>query len=479
MHMHVPPKGHGPRPQVHVPIFVRAQGVYDELGRSMDDGFGARVPGDQSGKKEGLGKEGVVDFWKRLDWGPQGVSGGSEASGSGSGSGSGSSGSKGIASSSGSGSAITSASTPSSSHTVFPYRNKPSALHATQSNPQQATSRRISNLNPLHPHVPRSEWFIRKALLKKAEKEQKAAEERLRVKEEWEDEVEVVSSTHADEESRRGAPPNPERSLTSISSSNASPTRPTQSPSLASLLTLPPPGTKSYEPPTHFHIRPDNVGYKLLAKGGWSGTGGLGRPEGWEAARMVKKEVKAEEEEEERDEAGRRGRGLEREPDDVMDVDAIIDLTELDDDESRPIDVDDPATGASKFGDQQLVLADLESRAASSTVLVGPGRVAPVATYLKNDLAGIGHIPQHRRAVLAPRVIREKDGESDPNSEANKKKMKKRVTHTLADIKAMQRGKVVPGLSEEEMEKRRRGRAKRDAKRDREERKRWMEIISA
>jgi hypothetical protein len=43
----------------------------------------------------------------------------------------------------------------------------------------------------------------------------------------------------------------------------------------------------------------------------------------------------------------------------------------------------------------------------------------------------------------------------------------------------MQRGKVVPGLSEEDLEKRRRGRAKREANRDREERKRWMQVISA
>jgi hypothetical protein len=96
-----------------------------------------------------------------------------------------------------------------------------------------------------------------------------------------------------------------------------------------------------------------------------------------------------------------------------------------------------------------------------------------VATYLKNDLAGIGHVPQHRRTILKPHT--QTSGQAGAKSEARRKK----VTHTLADIRAMQRGKVVPGLSEEDLEKRRRGRAKREANRDREERKRWMQVISA
>jgi hypothetical protein len=209
----------------------------------------------------------------------------------------------------------------------------------------------------------------------------------------------------------------------------------------------------------------------------------LGRPEGWEDARdkvkieegermRVKRELNHEENSEGDAQAGKKAEVK------VIDVDEIIDLTELDEDdddhEVRPIDVDADDAGPTRFGEQELVLADLAERSASSLDnLVGPGRVAPVATYLKNDLAGIGHVPQHRRTMLKPRT--QTSGQAGAKSEARRKK----VTHTLADIRAMQRGKVVPGLSEEDLEKRRRGRAKREANRDREERKRWMQVISA
>jgi hypothetical protein len=208
----------------------------------------------------------------------------------------------------------------------------------------------------------------------------------------------------------------------------------------------------------------------------------LGRPDGWEEARdkvkveegerlRVKRELIHEEDGEG---TGQAGKEVDLE---VIDVDEVIDLTELDEDddhEVRPIDVDADDAGPTRFGEQELVLADLAERSASSLDnLVGPGRVAPVATYLKNDLAGIGHVPQHRRTMLKPRT--QTSGQAGAKSEARRKK----VTHTLADIRAMQRGKVVPGLSEEDLEKRRRGRAKREANRDREERKRWMQVISA
>lgn len=207
----------------------------------------------------------------------------------------------------------------------------------------------------------------------------------------------------------------------------------------------------------------------------------MGRPEGWQEARdrvkveegermRVKRELNHEEDGEGDAQAGKEA--------EVIDVDEIIDLTELDENEDdhevRLIDVDAEDAGASRFGEQELVLADLAERSASSLDnLVGPGRVAPVATYLKNDLAGIGHVPQHRRTMLKPHT--QTSGQAGAKSDARKKK----VTHTLADIRAMQRGKVVPGLSEEDLEKRRRGRAKREANRDREERKRWMQVISA
>jgi hypothetical protein len=344
--------------------------------------------------------------------------------------------------------------------------------------------------------VPRSEWFIRKALLAKARKEAEAKaldEAEARVKAEGGLEAEQEREGRGEEEVKRededgdrtggpsGSVPRLSISKSTLASASASTSnqRPNSS-SLASLLNLPPPGTAPSAPPTHFHIRPDNVGWRLLQKGGWSGTGGLGRPEGWEDARdrvkleegerlRVKRELNHEENGEGDGQAGKEA--------EVIDVDAVIDLTELDEDddhEVRPIDVDAEDAGTSRFGEQELVLADLAERSASSLDnLVGPGRVAPVATYLKNDLAGIGHVPQHRRTILKPHT--QTSGQAGAKSEARRKK----VTHTLADIRAMQRGKVVPGLSEEDLEKRRRGRAKREANRDREERKRWMQVISA
>lgn len=473
MHLHVPPQGHGPTSHPRftaAPTFVPAQGRYDSQGRLIEDTFtdtdGVRKEGEWKGK---TGREGVMDFWKGLDFGV-----GTVPSGSGSGSGSGST------------------STTNSATISSPSQNRSSSR-------LPISSKKLAPVpEPKNLVVPRSEWFIRKALLAKARKEAEAkaldeAEARIKAEGglEAEQEQEVggqegqMGFKQEDEDGDRvggsstSVPHSSISKSTSASASTSNPPR-SNSPSLASLLNLPPPGTAPPAPPTHFHIRPDNVGWRLLQKGGWSGTGGLGRPEGWEMARdrvkveegermRVKRELDHEEDGEGDEQAGKKA--------EVIDVDEIIDLTELDEDdvhEVRPIDVDAEDTGPSRFGEQELVLADLAERSASSLDnLVRPGRVAPVATYLKNDLAGIGHVPQHRRTMLKPHT--QTSGQAGAKSEARKKK----VTHTLADIRAMQRGKVVPGLSEEDLEKRRRGRAKREANRDREERKRWMQVISA
>lgn len=474
MHLHVPPQGHGPTPHPRAtaaPTFVPAQGRYDSQGRLIEDTFtdpdGIRKEGEKKGK---TGREGVMDFWKGLDFGV-----GPVASGSGSGSMSGST------------------STTNSAMISPPSQNR-SSSRLPISSKKLAPAPETKNLV-----VPRSEWFIRKALLAKARKEAEAKaldEAEARVKAEVGLEAEQEREVGGEEKqgavkrevedggrisgSSTSVPhsliPKPESASPSTSNPRPNPS------SLASLLNLPPPGTAPPAPPTHFHIRPDNVGWRLLQKGGWSGTGGLGRPEGWEEARdKVKVEegermrVKRELDHEDNGEGdGQAGKEADLE---VIDVDEVIDLTELDEDddhEVRPIDVDVEDAGPSRFGEQELVLADLAERSASSfDNLVGPGRVAPVATYLKNDLAGIGHVPQRRRTMLKPQT--QTSGQAGAKSEPRKKK----VTHTLADIRAMQRGKVLPGLSEEDLEKRRRGRAKREANRDREERKRWMQVISA
>lgn len=476
MHLHVPPQGHGPAPHPRftaAPTFVRAQGRYDSQGRLIEDTFtdtdGVRKKVEKRGK---TGREGVIDFWKGLDFGVRPV-----ASGSGSG-------------------LMLGSSSTTESATIFS-----DSQNCTSSRPPISSKKPTPVPEPKNLVVPRSEWFIRKALLAKARKEAEAKalnEAEARVKAEVGLEAEQEREVEGEEEQNRvkrededrdhigGSSTSTRRSSMSKSdpasaSASTSNPRPSSS-SLASLLNLPPPGTAPPAPPTHFHIRPDNVGWRLLQKGGWSGTGGLGKPDGWEEARdKVKVEegermrVKRELDHEDNGEGdGQAGKEADLE---VIDVDEVIDLTELDEDddhEVRPIDVDAEDAGTSRFGEQELVLADLAERSASSfDNLIGPGRVAPVATYLKNDLAGIGHVPQHRRTILKPQA--HTSGQAGAKSEARRKK----VTHTLADIRAMQRGKVVPGLSEEDLEKRRRGRAKREANRDREERKRWMQVISA
>lgn len=51
------------------------------------------------------------------------------------------------------------------------------------------------------------------------------------------------------------------------------------------------------------------------------------------------------------------------------------------------------------------------------------------------------------------------------------------MTHSAAELRALERGKVVRPLGEGEMEKRKRGKAKRDAKRDREQTKRLRGLM--
>jgi hypothetical protein len=80
------------------------------------------------------------------------------------------------------------------------------------------------------------------------------------------------------------------------------------------------------------------------------------------------------------------------------------------------------------------------------------GRTAPVATVLKTNLYGIGHHPRSSSSGI-----------------------RKRVTHTDAELRAMKRGKVVGG---DEMEKGRK-RLLRQEKRNKEERKRLRAALDA
>ena len=412
LHMHRLPKGHGPA--VALPTFVLAQGQYDDLGRSVEDGFNVSVA---KGKKERTAGPGAFDFWKDLELGDKTPLG--------------------------------------SSGSVTPSGSSSTAIKPLPRDRQRSTASTSTKLV-----VPRSEWFIRKALLAKAEKEKQIALDQER-------QGMIIGLDQSADDPLCSATPQP----SSASTSTPAPPPPS---SLASLLSLPPPGQTAYEPPTHFHIKPNNKGYQLLEKGGWSGIGGLGRPEGWKEVQKVKQEASEGVVKLEEGEVGSGGSSssgsnarVGKRRDEPIDVDAIIDLTGGEGDDEEDDDHQDQGlTIPSRFGEQQLVTADILSKTAQPP-MIGPGRVAPVATYLKHDLSGIGHIPHRSYSSLRPAPV------------GGAPERKKKVTHTLADIKAVQRGKVVQGLSEESLEMRRRGKAKRDAKRDKEDRRKWQQIIAA
>jgi len=88
----------------------------------------------------------------------------------------------------------------------------------------------------------------------------------------------------------------------------------------------------------------------------------------------------------------------------------------------------------------------------SSAAASGPGRTAPVATVLKTNLYGIGHHPR-----------------------SSSSGMRKRVTHTDAELRAMKRGKVIGG---DEVEKGRKRLLRRE-KREKEEMKRLRAALDA
>lgn len=156
-----------------------------------------------------------------------------------------------------------------------------------------------------------------------------------------------------------------------------------------------------------------------------------------------------------------------------QDVDPIIDLTleESGSEDDAMETMED--RGHPRFGEQVLHQAEIDARnAAAQPQLVGPGRIAPIPTFLKIDQSGIGHRRQQVvRTTASPYAKKKSD---NPRME-----QRKRVTHTESEIRALERGKVVRRLDGEALEMRKRGQAKRDAKRDREETKQWREFIYA
>lgn len=284
-------------------------------------------------------------------------------------------------------------------------------------------------------HVPQEQWFIRRALL-------------------------------ANAQSRDASP-------------SSTPEPRAATPSLASMLSdsLPPPPTdprreevEGFRPPAYFHLKPSNRGWRVLKNIGWDERGGLGRPStdvevrdgrGSEAAREGG--VKAED-------GVSRIRAADLGHRQIRTTggtnESAIDLT-LDSDSDSEIEQTPYRSKTSSPRSHSP-----NSPEPSSSRAMPSGRTAPVATYLKTDLRGIGALSaaDKRRALLRPGTLA-----APPSASAHRK----RVTHSQDEIRravgdARASGEGLTGERRVQWEKKK---GKRDAKRDREESARWRAAI--
>jgi hypothetical protein len=155
-------------------------------------------------------------------------------------------------------------------------------------------------------------------------------------------------------------------------------------------------------------------------------------------------------------------------------IDLTLDSASESDSESSSVEQSNPHE---KFGQEFIdpTRSANDSSNRKGPTIPGSGRTAPVATYLKTDLRGIGALSasERRRTLLRPSTL----AASGVQSSASKRK---RVTHTQEEIRAATRDARVSGegLVGEERVAHDKKRAKRDAKNDRQERQRWRQIIN-
>ena len=189
--------------------------------------------------------------------------------------------------------------------------------------------------------------------------------------------------------------------------------------------------------PAQYVLGPENRGYVMLKdRLGWEG-GGLGRPEGWFPPQVAPTEPKLEPELLVRELESELEIGTSSRPADTALESDTVDLTVDSEEEEEQLgeEVDEPQRG-------------------------GPGRTAPVATALKLDRLGIGHIRNTRKG----------------NVEAAKK-----VTHTAKEIAEAQRRAKYSGKPKAGLRLGTKGKIKwkeRD-KRDRESRQRLAAAVNA
>jgi hypothetical protein len=295
--------------------------------------------------------------------------------------------------------------------------------------------------------VPREQWFIRRALLAKDQKEREKA-------------------------SSAEGTPGPADVTSMI------PAFRTATPSLASLLAvdLPPPpmdgereGVEGFQPPAYFHLRENNRGWKVLKNIGWDGQGGLGRAD--DGSRPASVAASRQEDDVKREEGmdksvvekSRKGKGKSRE----SAIDLTLDSASSDSDSDQDSNPSNRRT-PEKFGEAFINTPASSSRPPAGS---GPGRTAPVATYLKTDLRGIGalSVTDRRRTLLRPNTLA-----APPEGK------RKRVTHSAQEIRAAVRDSRDEGgglVGEERVMWERQG-VKKGVEVDRKERQRWREIIN-
>ncbi|CAD6576023.1 MAG: hypothetical protein TREMPRED_001561 [Tremellales sp. Tagirdzhanova-0007] len=193
--------------------------------------------------------------------------------------------------------------------------------------------------------------------------------------------------------------------------------------SISSLLHIAP--AQNRAPTAHYVLGPENKGYTLLRdRLGWKG-GGLGRPEGWTSQggdTLIQKDQRLSDEKEKL--------GIDKNGNLVIDFTA-----DSDDDPHSVIDLNDDAVSPG-----------------------GPGRTAPIATVLKLDRLGVGHL----RAGAT--------GATDDT---------KKVTHSASEIREAQRRARRRVVNSVALGKKGKVRWKERDKRDRDDRRRLAAALNA
>jgi len=235
-------------------------------------------------------------------------------------------------------------------------------------------------------------------------------------------------------------------------------------------------------------LKPNNKGWQVLRKIGWDESGGLGRSDtmlkeqGLEERLAVGQPVGGRVK---RESGGAKGNAK----------DTVIDLTldsasDSDSDSDLDRSPTDNVAACEKFG-QDIIAAHNAATASvnpsSSRTHAsgsGAGRTAPVATYFKTDMRGIGAISlaEQRRNLLRPSSLSAAtpDSSSSRTSSSATAGKRKRVTHTNEEIRALaaERKGTGEGLIGQDKVAFDMKKAKRDVRVDREERQRWREIIN-